>query len=275
MNTHEPLSFKKAKRTKYLPVIVAIPVLAVITILSFHFFYPAPKTSFPPPPGNKTFTVIIDAGHGGKDEGTKIKTAKEKNITLAVAKQIETLAPGYGINVILTRHNDTFMNPVSRVKFAMQQNADAFVSIHVNELRGYSYVSGMQVYVSGKNPDFMQSRLLGSAIAQGLGADFKISHTLQQRAENIYVLADNFMPSVLIECGFITNAGDVKMLTDSSKTLGIAKQILTGIAAYANHAAINAYAVQQTPSRSSRHKTVIMAASLHIKKAHHKSSKTA
>src|SRR3569832_2114139 len=52
---------------------------------------------------NKTFTVIIDAGHGGTDEGTKNKTIKEKDITLAIAKQIEALGPQYGLNVILTR----------------------------------------------------------------------------------------------------------------------------------------------------------------------------
>jgi len=127
------------------------------------------------------------------------------------------------------------MNPHYRVAFAMQQNADAYVWLHVNELRGYSYVSGMQVYVSNENPDFEQSRQLGSAIAQDPGTDFKVSHTLQQRAENIFVLADNFMPSTLIECGFITNPANAKLLTDSTKTIVIAKQVLAGIATYASH----------------------------------------
>ncbi len=224
---------------------------------------------------NKVFTVIIDPGHGGRDEGTKTKTLKEKDITLAIAKQIETLAPQYGVKVILTRHIDTFMNPIHRVAFAMLQNADAYVALHVNELRGYSYVSGMQVYVSNKNPDFEQSRQLGSAIAQDLGADFKVSRTLQQRAENIFVLADNFMPSTLIECGFITNANDAKMLTDSSKTLDIAKQVLTGISAYARHTVINEYAVQIVPQASAHHKALLSSNPSHAKKLHKKNSKTA
>ncbi len=222
---------------------------------------------------NKIFTVVIDAGHGGKDEGTKFKTIKEKDITLAIARQIETLGPQYGLKIILTRHTDTFMNPHYRVGFARQQNADAYVSLHVNELKGYSYVSGMQVYVSSKNPDFEQSRQLGSAIAQDLGADFKMSHTLQQRAENIFVLADNSIPSTLIECGFITNANDVKLLTDSSKTLVIAKQVLTGIATYASHKVVNEYAVQAV--NPGRQRSNIATTHMHTKKLHKKNSKAA
>jgi len=270
-----PFNLKEAKiKNPFILLLAALVVLAgTVTVL---FFVPSKKVATYTPKPNKIFTVIIDAGHGGNDEGTKFKDAKEKNITLAIAKQIETLAPQYGVKVILTRHTDVFMNPISRVNFAMQQNADAYVSIHVNELRGYSYVSGMQVYVSGKNPDFNQSRLLGSAIAQDLGADFKISHTLQQRAENIYVLADNFMPSVLIECGFITNPGDLKLLTDSSKTMVISKQVLTGIAAYANHQTINEFAVQEVPSITSRHKAVLTSNPMRAKKLHRsKASKTA
>lgn len=246
--------------------LLAVAVTAVILI--------SKNKSIPPVHvPNKIFTVMIDAGHGGKDEGTKFKTVKEKDITLAIAKQIEMLGPQYGLKIILTRHADTFMNPHSRVAFAVQQNADAYVSLHVNELKGYSYVSGMQVYVSSKNPDFEQSRQLGSAIAQDLGADFKVSHTLQQRAENIFVLADNSIPSTLIECGFITNANDVKLLTDSSKTLIIARQILTGIAVYASHKVINEYAVQAVnPART---KTLVATAHLHTKKLHKKNSKAA
>jgi len=257
-------------------VFFTLAVLLVLVGLTAVFIYaPSKKIAVYTPKPNKIFTVIIDAGHGGRDEGTKAKTFKEKDITLAIAKQVEALAPQYGVKVVLTRHTDTFMNPIARVNFAMQQNANAYVALHVNELKGYSYVSGMQVYVSGKNPDFEQSRLLGSAISQDLGADFKTSRTLQQRAENIYVLADNYMPSVLIECGFITNANDLKMLTDSSKTLVIAKQVLGGIQAYANHYSINEYAVQQVPAFAKHHKATLSTSPAGTKKQHRKGGKIA
>jgi len=218
----------------------------------------------PAPPARHVksiFTVIIDAGHGGRDEGTKYKNVKEKDITLAIAKQAELLAPQFGLKVILTRHTDTFLNPIARVSFASAQNADAYVAIHVNELRGYSYVQGMQIYVSNKNPDFDSSRLLGSAVSQQLGANFKVSPRLLQRAANIFVLADNSMPSILVECGFITNPADLKLLTDSTKTLLIARQILAGVSAYAKHAAITEYAVQIFAPPSNMHHHGIMASS--------------
>jgi len=250
-------------------------VIAVAAGVLFVFYPKSPKS--PVKPINKIFTVIIDAGHGGRDEGTKFKNVKEKDITLAIAKQAEELAPQFGLKVVLTRHTDTFLNPIARVGFASLQNADAYVAIHVNELRGYSYVSGMQVYVSNKNPAFESSRLLGSAVSQNLGADFKVSPRLQQRAANIFVLADNSIPSVLVECGFITNPSDLKMLTDSAKTLLIAKQILAGVSAYAKHAAINEYAVQiasPSSSSSSHHHGVMASTPAHNKKGHKKANKT-
>jgi N-acetylmuramoyl-L-alanine amidase len=233
---------------------LATCVVLAVAIGGFLIMF-KPKATLPTQKENKIFTVIIDAGHGGRDEGTKFKNFKEKDITLAIAKQVEALAPQYGLKVILTRHTDTFLNPIARVNFASQQNADAYVAIHVNELRGYSYVSGMQVYVSNKNPNFDQSRLLGSAVSQNLGADFKVSPRLQQRAANIFVLADNSIPSILVECGFITN--------------------LTGISAYANHAAINEYAVQIASPSTSSHRHGVMASNpVRNKKGHKKALKT-
>jgi N-acetylmuramoyl-L-alanine amidase len=261
-------------------VFLTIMVISLVVIVLVTYFLLLPKTArVAPKVPNKVFTVIIDAGHGGRDEGTKYKGVKEKDITLAIAKQVAAMAPLYNLKVVLTRDSDTFLNPVARVAFASQQNADAYLAIHVNELRGYSYISGMQVYVSNKNPDFEQSRLLGSAVAQDLGADFKVSPRLQQRATNIFVLADNSMPSILVECGFITNPSDLKLLTDTTQTLQIAKQMLAGIAAYAKHDAINLYAVQiASPSNSSHHKVskgIIAANHITNRKGHKKSLKTA
>lgn len=261
-------------------VFLTIMVISLVAVVPVTYFLLLPKTArVAAKVPNKIFTVIVDAGHGGRDEGTKYKGVKEKDITLAIAKQVAAMAPLYGIKVVLTRDRDTFLNPVARVTFASQQNADAYLAIHVNELRGYSYISGMQVYVSNKNPDFEQSRLLGSAVAQDLGADFKVSPRLQQRAANIFVLADNSMPSILVECGFITNPSDLKLLTDTTQTLQIAKQMLAGIAAYAKHDTINLYAVQiASPATTSHHKVskgIIAANHITNRKGHKKSLKTA
>jgi N-acetylmuramoyl-L-alanine amidase len=190
------------------------------------------------------FRLVVDAGHGGNDDGSKYNGIKEKNITLAIAEKIQELAPQYGIDVVMTRTGDKFINPIGRVSMADHQSANAYVSIHVNELRGYQSVSGMQVYVSNQNPQFSQSCVLGSGVAKSLSDDFKVFGQLQDRAKNIYVLSENTLPAVLVECGFITNPTDVKILTDSAEESLIAKQILEGVAAYKNHKVTQMYGVR-------------------------------
>jgi len=212
---------------------------------------------------DRNFKLVIDAGHGGNDDGSKYNNIKEKNITLAIAEKIKTLAPLYGVDVIMTRSSDVFINPIGRVAFADHQNADVYVSIHVNELKAYNYVSGMQVYVSNHNPQFNQSCVLGSAVAKSLSTDFKVFNKLQDRAKNIYVLSENTLPAVLVECGFMTNPADLKMLTDSAQETLIAKQILEGVSAYKNNKVSEMYAVQ-LPRQidTSRNKNII--ASYHV-----------
>jgi N-acetylmuramoyl-L-alanine amidase len=225
---------------------------------------------------NPIFTLIVDAGHGGRDDGTNYKGVKEKDITLAIARKIDSLAPQYGIKVFLTRNADVFLNPIQRVNIASRQKADAYISIHVNELRGYEYVSGMQVYVSNQNPAFDQSRLIGSAVAQSLSAGFKVSNKLYQRAENIWVLGENMLPSVLVECGFITNPHDMEMLTSNAQLTLIASNILKGVTAYAKHESIYQYQVQYYRAFNSHNNYLATSrTTLHRKRSFRRNSKTA
>jgi N-acetylmuramoyl-L-alanine amidase len=235
--------FKNSSRFRLVILVAALPLSLII----FWVLTPGSQKQSPvtPPKSNMPFTLVIDPGHGGVDQGTSVRNGiKEKNITLGIAEEIHKLSPLYGIYTILTRDSDVFMNPLQRVEFASNRHADAYVSIHVNELKGYQYVSGMQVYVSNYNPKFSESCKLGSSIATNLSTDFKIFPRLEDRSENIYVLSQNPLPSVLIECGFITNPGDLKLLTDSTKILILAKQILAGVQAYRDNHVTQLYTVQ-------------------------------
>lgn len=82
----------------------------------------------------KTFKVVIDAGHGGKDPGCNTKRNKEKNITLSLALMlgnlIETNCPD--VKVIYTRKSDVFVELHKRAKIANESKADLFISVHVN-----------------------------------------------------------------------------------------------------------------------------------------------
>ena len=101
--------------------------------------------------GNKLFTVVIDAGHGGNDPGTSGKFLKEKDLALKIALKVG----GYleenlkDIKVIYTRKTDVFVPLKTRANIANSNHADLFVSIHANALPGKSSVHGTETYVMG------------------------------------------------------------------------------------------------------------------------------
>ncbi len=100
---------------------------------------------------DKQFTVVIDAGHGGKDGGANAAPKTEKSITLAVAlklgKYIEDNMPD--VKVIYTRRTDVFIELYERANIANRSNADLFISVHCNSLPAASPIRGTEVYVMG------------------------------------------------------------------------------------------------------------------------------
>lgn len=98
-----------------------------------------------------SFTVVIDAGHGGKDVGAKGFSSYEKNINLAVALKlgefITTNMPE--VKVIYTRKNDRFIELDERANIANRNKADLFISIHTNSVKKGSSVHGAETYTLG------------------------------------------------------------------------------------------------------------------------------
>lgn len=101
------------------------------------------------------YSVILDAGHGGKDYGAKGVKAYEKDINLAVAKQIaDYIDKNYDdVNVLLTRDDDTYLTLKERADFANKNGGDIFVSVHVNSVdkknRNRANIQGASVYTLG------------------------------------------------------------------------------------------------------------------------------
>lgn len=100
-----------------------------------------------------TFTVVIDAGHGGKDSGTRSSRTLEKNIALQVALRLSAAMKARGIKVVLTRSTDVFIPLYERIEKANDVRADLFISLHCNSLpynkAGRASVRGAETYVSG------------------------------------------------------------------------------------------------------------------------------
>ncbi|MCH5231474.1 MAG: N-acetylmuramoyl-L-alanine amidase [Muribaculaceae bacterium] len=109
--------------------------------------------------GDKKFTVVIDAGHGGKDFGATDNGVMEKNINLKVAKQLEALIKKKMKNadVVMTREGDTYLTLQQRADKANKAQGDIFISIHTNSVdkknRNRKSIEGSSVYTLGLHKD--------------------------------------------------------------------------------------------------------------------------
>ncbi len=92
-------------------------------------------------------TVVIDAGHGGKDPGASDNDIREKDINLSTALELEKALTARGFNVIMTRNTDVYLKLQERTDIANNVNADLFVSIHVNALPSKKSMSGFEIYI--------------------------------------------------------------------------------------------------------------------------------
>jgi TonB family protein len=190
---------------------------------------------------SRKMTVVIDAGHGGKFAGANNgEKLNEKDITLSIAQKIKELSAGYNVNIILTRNSDQLVGNAAnlredldnRIEIANNAKSDLFVSIHVNAfIKENASLSGFDAYVSGKK-ETEKARQLASAILTSLKNVYAINEVIQQREVGVQVLDKTNCPSVIIECGYITNAKDVAFITDAANQEKVARKILEGIVQY-------------------------------------------
>ena len=229
------LSKYNTKKTGYFYRILALPVIlflvAVISIKAKNNVQQILN------PVNK-ITVVIDAGHGGKDAGSISSDGKsvEKDFNLAFAKKIKELNQSSNINIILTREDDTYQSPQEKAVIAKNAGADLFISIHTaSEPFSTATNNGMEVYVARDEfSNSTTSKLFASSVIENFKSHFglTIASNPIQRKVGIWVLQANEFPSILIETGYIGNKKDLEYLkTDEAKNI-FAKNILAAIAAY-------------------------------------------
>lgn len=202
--------------------------------------FAANRQAAEPPRGAPPLTVVIDAGHGGSDNGTIAGDVKEKDIDLALALKVKALAPEYQINVLLTRQTDEMAGGKSDkrasleycVEMAKTGNADLFVSLHVDNSGGGKPRHGFGAFVSPDNSHFAESQKLGSALLDAVRTTYAADELLHQPTQGVYVLRQNPIPAVLLECGFIDNPTDLAFIQDPGNQAAIARDILRGIRNY-------------------------------------------
>jgi len=196
-------------------------------------------------------TVVIDAGHGGKDPGAVgYRGTKEKDIALDVAKRLEKkLSKNMNVRIIMTRDEDIFLRLSERTKIANESNGNLFISIHTNAAEDRR-ASGFETFLIGPNKNEAAVRvaarenavlelegstdkkltnedLIQATIAQSAFASKseqfasivqkEIKKRVQSRDRGVkqagfYVLMGASMPNVLVELGFISNPSEEKKL---------------------------------------------------------------
>ncbi len=176
---------------------------------------------------NELPVVIIDAGHGGEDGGTiGVNGAYEKDINLSIAKKLDTFLRASGIKTVMTRNEDILLydrntnyvgrkkmlDLAARLKISEEYENAIFVSIHMNAFPEAKY-KGLQVYYSPNAP-------LSEDLAQRIQAMTKEAlmqeNTRKTKASDgkIFLLDRMKNPSVLIECGFLSNPEECEKLCD-------------------------------------------------------------
>ena len=193
--------------------------------------------------------IILDAGHGGIDSGTlnDDKTILEKDINLAITHKIRELLESSGAHVILTREDDSSLyvedgkktirqkyneNLKNRKKIIEESNADMFISIHMNALVGKGaskYYGAQTFYPAGKEDSIKLSKYIQQELKRVVD---KTNNREVKPRDDLYLLKDNDIPSVLIECGFLSNDKEAKLLTDEKYQEKIAWSIYAGIQNY-------------------------------------------
>ena len=179
--------------------------------------------------------VAVDAGHGGEDPGkVGVNEALEKDINLAIAKELKGFLEEAGITVVMTREEDISMAESKtedlnkRTEIMNGANAILAVSIHQNSFSDEAE-SGAQVFFHANSEE-------GDKLAQIIQEFLKRLDPENRREkkanDSYYLLKNTKIPTVIVECGFLSNWNEAEKLTEESYQKELAQGICEGILQY-------------------------------------------
>ena len=265
-------SFVEFKNTTiFLGTVRHLALVFIVFLLSFAALYSQKPTD------KNVFTVVLDAGHGGKDSGNRGNQYYEKHIVLNVTLKIGAiLKKNPDINIIYTRKNDVFIPLNKRAAIANSAKADLFISIHCDAHTSNAYGAGTFVLglhendrnfriaqkenavifleedyeknYDGFDPNNPES-VISLVLMQETYLDQSIqaANTIQQsfvrnlkrknrtvKQAGFLVLRNTYMPSVLVELGFLTNKIEGAYLNSKKGQNEMSEAIAKAIVSYKN-----------------------------------------
>ncbi|MTJ49849.1 N-acetylmuramoyl-L-alanine amidase [Dolichospermum sp. UHCC 0259] len=190
---------------------------------------PPPQTRPQPrqPVPNGRVLVVIDPGHGGKDSGAPgLGGLLEKDVVLPISTKLARILEENGIQVVLTRDADFFVELKGRVDIAKRVNGTLFVSIHANAVGNRPDVNGLEVYY------YNSGYALADTVRQAILQNISTLKNRGTRKARFYVLRKNTMPAILVETGYMTGREDNPRLGSPEYQSLMAEGIANGILNY-------------------------------------------
>ena len=190
--------------------------------------------------------IVLDAGHGTPDEGAQSKNGTtEAKINLNITYKTKELLEQNGYKVILTRTGDEAIydskcktikemkssDIKNRVKIGNESNADIFVSIHLNKIQQSQYWGWQTFYKKGNEQGKKLSENIQKNITQVIQKENK---RVPLEINNIYIIKNVKIPTTIVECGFLSNEEEEKLLQDENYQSKLALGIYNGINEYFN-----------------------------------------
>lgn len=174
-------------------------------------------------PGQSSSVVVIDAGHGGHDRGgVPGQRISEKDKTLDVALRLRRILQQDGYRVVMTRDQDVFVPLGTRVAIANSYRNATFISIHFN-CSTRSGANGIETYYFRGDSAALAASVHRNVVASAPTENRGI------RRRGFFVLRRTAIPSVLVECGFLTNPTEGRLAQTESYRQKLAEQIARGI----------------------------------------------
>lgn len=189
--------------------------------------------------------VVLDAGHGGMDGGcVSYNGVSEKVVNLNITLALRAMLEVYGYEVVLTRDSDKSIHDDGVTGLSAQKKSDMknrleiinsnenaiAVSIHQNQFTDPAY-SGAQMFYSETNPDSMRlAQSLQQAFVENLQPENK--REIKLTGKDLYLIYYAEIPSVMVECGFLSNPAEADLLLTEEYQKKVAFTIFKGINSY-------------------------------------------
>ncbi len=246
--------FLNKKQTFFTGVILIVIALAISTLINYDRVWQTVSTVFQRDDSN--YTLVIDAGHGGRDGGAVARSGiSEKDINLAISLKLQALAEKDGWKVVLTRDGDYSVaresyseensqkkrtlratkteDLIARKDIIDKENPRFTVSIHLNSFSEDRRVRGAQTFYTKGGGDqelIEESKNLAEAIQSALIAGIGDgTNRVAMGKKDAFLLKNPTSPIVIVECGFLSNDQEALMLYQQEYQDRLAEYIYKGI----------------------------------------------